>query len=60
VRVAAREDANGLRDGLVKAFLLAIVVRFDTRLLEPRLRRHFQSLGQRDLPASRFALQARR
>src|ERR1700683_4158150 len=59
VRAATLDNAKGFGRSFVKTLLLAIVVFVGAAVLEPLLCGQIQSLGERDLPVSRFALQAR-
>jgi hypothetical protein len=56
-RVIARNHTNGLRSRFVKTLLLSVIVN-GTAPLEPLFGSQIQSLGERDLPAPRLALQA--
>src|ERR1700722_14566970 len=61
LRVAgmALNSSEGFRGGRMKTPLLNGIVLVGTALLEPLLRGQVQSLGERNLPATRFALQHR-
>src|ERR1700722_2316312 len=61
LRVAgiAFNRSEGFRGGRMETPLLNGIVLVGTVLLEPLLRGQVQCLGERDLPAARFALQSR-